>query len=370
MMKKIFIFLTLILVTTFLISQVSAFGCAPLRNPNKYASLWKEATGKFNLKLCFPINNDVKTLLNNVGITYLNGELQGNFNLKEVGETGVYKVYIDEKLLDDPDKPSTIVNYLRRQQDFFEPETTTGAERVAGMLKTLSLFMLEDNITQINYLSEYLNLDWHGITSLGEIEVPRYLNGEDNIMYAGEIISTFYFKNKYNFYTQPEIRFSGLKLEFSNTHKKGVVTEERKLTWLTQDGFFSRYDKEGNLKDKFTATKGTILRYEPKTKSLEKIEGKLYRNNEEIIEAIVKFIPVSEDETETMVCCLTKPNYCVKAEEKLLPIVHLASDCSFAIGNFNIEHDKEKGETLINEQNVEISYTQNEKRILELIRIT
>lgn len=99
-------------------------------------------------------------------------------------------------------------------------------------------------------------------------------------------------------------------------------------------------------------------------KTLKKEKGTLYRNDEELKESQIKFALFFGKE-KTQICCLTMPDYCITADEKHYPLKFLTTDCSFGIGTFNIKHEKE--ETSITTPNLNILYTKDINKILNII---
>ncbi len=353
MIKKIFFIFALFLIIILLTSQASAiFGCAPKSDTQAY--VWKEAEA-FHLRICFTPRDNVETLLKNNGINYDGGILKGNFNLKYNDAKEEYESYTGDILL------RTIISTLR--QEFFATKDINEANRIAEMLNTLSLIMIEDGTTQIIY-STSLALDENGIVNNGKINIPRYNEqNENNIMYAGGIITPYTKKIALNQieikkpYVQPEFKISGISIEF-------VKSGERKLTWHSTDSYLKKADRTGKtIINEYTADAGTIVKYITKDKRFVKERGILYKDGEEIKNAYVQLI----SNQETQICCLTDPDYCVTSEQKKYPLDKLGTAGNFGIGNFEVSHNEETKESLISEQATEIVYTKNPNKILELI---
>ncbi len=348
------LFILFILISIFLTSSATAiFGCAPTQDPNKYAHLWKDEIGTFHLIFCFTPRENVQNHLSTYGLTYDEGELRGAFNVKYDQQQQKYEAYVGQTPL------SSVIAALQYEETFIEERDVDQGDRIAAMLGNLASFMVEDKITQINYLSTSIFFDKNGIISNGKISVPRYKEEKDNVMYAGSIISTYYYGGFQRPYTQPELQISGITLEFSKP-------DERKLTWSEANAYLIKSDQSGKqMLSQYTANVGTIAKYISKEKTLKVEKGKLYKDGQELRNAIVKLVT----QGETLICCSTDPSYCISAESKNYPLKALSTACSFGIGNFDIKHNAEKGETIIKAKAFEIVYTTDKDRILELIKV-
>lgn len=352
-MRKILIFLLLFLVSIFLISQASAFfGCAPTPDPTKYAHIWKEGD-EYHLVFCFTPRTNVQTHLSNYGLTYDGGELRGDFNVKYNPQQKEYEIYVSQTPL------SSIIASLEYEATFIETPDIDQARRIANILDNFASFMVEDHQAEITYLSTNIFMDKEGILSQGRLSVPRTYRGENNLIYAGSIISTYYLRGVQRPYTQPELQISGVTLEFTNAY-------ERKLTWNEANAYFIKADRHGKQTiDTYTADVGTVAIYSSKNKMLKPIRGKLYRNGQELRNAVVKLVT----EGETQLCYEANLEYCIPAESQTYPLAALITEGSFGVGEFNIEHNKETGETKINKKVTEIIYSPNPDRILNLISV-
>lgn len=359
-MTKTFLFLLSLLMVFFLTSQASAiFGCAAPPRPDNYGSVWIE-NGVYHISICaFTPNEYVVQMLAEKGIVYDDGELIAAYNIRVVN--GKPESYVGQSPLRD------IINYLKNPPIEALPPgpheaikaTITQARRIGGMLETFALLMEEDYSTHIVYATTptTLSLDWNGIISRGSLEVPRYYNERDNIMRIGQILTEYYFNEEYYFNTQPEFQVSGLRLEFAGVNN-------RRLRWIQADSFLARYDTSENLQDIYTATAGTTATYNVQTRRLGSVSrgGTLYMNGQAVRNAELAFV-----EKETQICCATNPKYCIPAKSKRYALASLNTDCSFGVGEFSIEYDKETKETKVREGDTELVYNLDAIRIKELI---